>query len=197
MLNLTSPKKLEEQVYLEIRAQVLFWKRTIPEDTPFCVDSHQHTHMIPAVFTALLRVLKDENIDLKYIRIPKEPILPYLKTPSLYFTYSGINVIKQWLLNFLWLINKKHKKQYKIPTAYFLGILFSGEMDEKRVSKILQKYRKIAEKEDKDIEVLFHPGYLREKDFKDKNVVFKKFYMSKMRKTEFDSLIKLKERSVI
>ena len=81
------------------------------------------------------------------MRIPREPLLPYIKTPSLYFTYSPINIIKQWLLNFLWLVNKNQAKKYSIPTSYFFGILFSGKMDEKRVRKILPKYVKKAKKD--------------------------------------------------
>ena len=198
-LNLFHGKKFEEQIYKEIKAQVLFWKNILPQDIPFCIDSHQHTHMIPAVFKALLRVLKDETINLEYMRVPDEPLLPYIKNPSLYFTYSGINIIKQWLLKILWLFNKRQAKRYKIPTAYFFGILFSGQMDEKRVSKILPEYIKMAERCGKDIEVLFHPGFLNknEIDLKNKNIVFHKFYLSENRKTEFDSVMKILERSVL
>ena len=51
----------------------------------------------------------------------------------------------------------------------------------------------MAEKQGKDIEVLFHPGYLdkSEIDFKSKNIVFEKFYLSENRKTEFDSAMKI------
>ena len=63
-LNLFRRKELENQAYKEIKAQVLFWKNILPQDVPFFIDSHQHTHMIPAVFKALLRVLKDEKIEL-------------------------------------------------------------------------------------------------------------------------------------
>lgn len=192
-LSLLHGKELEAQLYKEIKAQVLFWKGILPEDAPFFVDSHQHTHMIPAVFKTLLRVLHDEKIVLKYMRIPAEPLMPYIKMPSLYFTYSPINIIKQWLLKFLWQINKKYTKKYQIPTAYFFGILFSGKMDEKRVKKILPKYIKLAEEKGRDIEVLFHPGYLENEkpDFKNKNIVFKTFYVSENRKTEFDSVMKI------
>lgn len=199
ILNLFNPKKLEEQVYKEITAQVMFWKSVLPEGTPFLIDSHQHTHMIPAVFNALIKVIKDQKIDLKYMRIPAEPVLPYIKTPSLYFTYSFVNLIKQWLLKFLWFINKGKIKNLNIPTALFLGILFSGKMDEKRVGKILPKYKKIADKNGLDIEVLFHPGYLEKNsdDLENKNIVFKEFYLSLNRKIEFDSVINLTERSVM
>ncbi len=199
MSSLLHGKKFEEQVYKEIRAQVLFWKKKLSDNVPFCIDSHQHTHMLPAVFRALLKVLEDEKIKPEYVRIPAEPVVPYIKKPSLYFTYSAVNVIKQWLLNFLWLINKKQAAKHKIPTSHFFGILFSGKMDEKRVKKILPEYIKTAEKNKWDIEVLFHPGYTdkKELDFKEKNVAFEKFYISENRKTEFDSVMKMSERSVL
>lgn len=195
-LGLLHRKKFEAQLYKEIKAQVLFFKELLPENVPFCIDSHQHTHMIPCVFKVLLKVLRDEEINVEYMRIPAEPILPFIKTPSLYFTYSAVNIIKQWLLNFFWLINKGSLKKSNIPTNYFFGILFSGQMDEKRVNKILPHYIKLAK--NCDIEVLFHPGYLEESetDFKNKNIVFQKFYFSENRKTEFDSVMKILERSV-
>ena len=196
-LSLFHPKKLEAQVYEEIKAQVMHWKRLLPEDVPFCIDSHQHTHMIPAVFKALIKVLRDGNIKTEYLRIPAEPLMPYIKKPSLYFTYSPVNVIKQWLLRFLWFVNKKQVKNNEFPTSLFMGILFSGKMDA-RVSKILPEYVKLAEKKGTDAEILFHPGYLENADngFKEKNVVFEKFYCSGNRKTEFDSVLKLTEGSV-
>lgn len=197
-LNLLHTKKLEAQSYKEIKAQVLFWKSILPKDSPFCIDSHQHIHMIPAVFRALNKVLIDEEIKITHMRIPAEPIMPYIKTPSLYFTYKPINIIKQWLLKFLWMLNKPMTKKYRIPTSLFCGILFSGKMDEKRVNKILPKYKKLAEKDGRDIEVLFHPGYMNmsEADANCKNIVFKEFYLSHDRKAEFDSVMKISERRI-
>lgn len=189
-LNIFQKQKLEAQAYKEIKAQVLYWKSILPDGAPFMVDSHQHTHMIPAVFKALIKVLAEERISAEYIRIPAEPILPYLKTPSLYFTYSLVNIIKQWLLKFLWFVNKRNIKQFHIPTAYFFGVLFSGKMDKKRVDKILPLYRKMAEKNNIDVEVLFHPGYVQDNELDIKKLPFEKFYYSKNRKTEFDTLMK-------
>ena len=192
-LSILHKKEFEEQVYKEIKAQVLAWKNMLPKGASFCIDSHQHTHMIPPVFKTLLKVLADEKICAEYIRIPTEPVMPYIKTPSLYFTYSAINVVKQWLLNYLWLFNKKCAKNHGIKTAYFMGILFSGKMDFERVNKVLPKYIRLAEKTGKDIEVLFHPGYLEksEVDLKNKNIAFSKFYLSENRKTEFDAVMKI------
>ncbi len=198
-LSLFHRRKFEKQIYKEIRAQVLHWKNILPDDMPFCIDSHQHTHMIPAVFKALLKVLHDENIEIKHMRIPAEPISPYLKSPSLYLTYSPVNIIKQWLLKLLWLINKTHVKKDEIPFSCFCGILFSGKMDKDRISKILPKYIKVAAKRKKDIEVLFHPGYydVHRGSLKAENVVFQNFYLSQNRKTEYNSVITLSERSVM
>lgn len=196
MLSLFRKKEFETQAYKEIKAQVLFWKSVLPNDMPFCIDSHQHTHMIPTVFKVLLKVLKDEEIYPDHIRIPAEPLLPYLKTPSLYFTYKPVNIIKQWLLKFLWLFNKSGAKKHKISAPYFFGVLFSGNMDKKRVGKILPKYEKLAKKQGRDIEVLFHPGYTDEYGLKDKSIAFKKFYLSQDRKTEFDSVMEISERRV-
>ncbi len=195
-LNLFNSKLLENQSYIEIRTQVLYWKSILPDNMPFCIDSHQHVHMIPSVFRALIRVLKDENINPDYLRIPSEPILPYIKTPSLYFTYSAVNLVKQWLLKLLWQINKKHTKNYPVSQSYFFGILFSGKMDEKRVSKILPKYLKMAQKNARDVEVLFHPGYIEKGKNDLKNICFKNFYLSENRKTEFDSVINIFKKEV-
>ena len=181
-------KEFEKQVKKEIRAQVRFWKEFIGE-RPFLVDGHQHTHMIPSVFRVLIEVLKEEQINAEYIRIPAEPLLPYIKTPSLYLTYSGVNLIKQWLLKFLWLFDKKYMGD--IPTALFIGVLFSGRMDE-RVEKVLPKYIKMAEKDGRDVEVLFHPGYTEKNDLKNENIVFEKFYLSDDRRTEYKELNGLK-----
>lgn len=198
-ISLMHRREFEEQIYKEIQAQVLFWKDNLPKDMPFSLDSHQHTHMIPAIFRALLRVLHDENIEIRYMRVPAEPLLPYLCAPSLYFTYKPINLIKQWLLKFLWLINYPRAKKAGIPFSYFCGILFSGKMDEKRVRKILPKYIELAKKRKKNIEVLFHPGY-RDADqsgVNAENVAFSYFYLSQNRRTEFDSVISFSERSVM
>ena len=194
-LSLLRRKEFERQIEKEIRAQVVYWKERLPEGRGFCIDSHQHTHMIPAIFKALLKVLKAENIEVRHIRVPAEQLLPFIKAPSLYFTYSAVNLIKQWLLKFLWQINKPLAKKHKLPTALFLGILFSGYMDEQRITKILPRYERLAQKRGCDIEVLFHPGYIDSTvaDFGAKNVVFEHFYLSKNRKTEFDSVMRINQ----
>ena len=125
------------------------------------IDSHQHTHMIPLVFKTLMRVIKDESIDVEYMRIPAEPITPYLLTPSLYFSYSLTGLLKQWLLKVFAFVNRREWKKANIPSAYFMGVLFSGELTEQKIKKLLPQYLKLAEKNNRDIELGFHPGYLK------------------------------------
>ena len=187
-------KELEKQLYKEIKKQIEFWKSNIGENTPVCIDSHQHTNSIPLVFKTLMRVIKDEGIEIEYLRIPSEPILPYLLTPSLYFKYTVVGLIKQWLLKFLHIFNKRAFKNSNIKSAYFMGVMFSGRVTEEKIKKLLPKYLKLAEKRGKDIEIGSHPGYMENNE----NLIsgcrdsFKKFYFSDWRKKEYDALMNLK-----
>lgn len=190
LVSVFNKKKFEKQVLSEIEEQLTRWRKILPDGSEIMIDSHQHTHMIPGVFRMLMKALDEQGIRVKYLRIPNEPTLPYIMTPSLWFTYSLANIIKQWLLKFLWLFNRREYKKREITSAYFCGVMFSGNMDEKRVRKILPHYIKKAEKNGKDIEVLFHPGYISKEcqELKDKKITFDKFYYSEGRKIEFDTL---------
>lgn len=188
-------KEFEKQLVTEIRNQIRKWIAVLPENKPVMIDSHQHVHMIPSVFSSLLKALEEEGIKADYIRIPAEPLMPYIMTPSLYLSYSPVNLIKQWLLKLLFWKSRKKFKKCGAKTAYFMGILFSGRMDFDRVDKILEKYKTIASKNDADIEILFHPGYTNT----DENLPdavrgdFKKFYLSDNRRLEYDSILKIKK----
>ena len=188
-------KELEKQLYKEISAQIKLWTEYMGKDAGLWIDSHQHTHMIPLIFKTLLRVIEDEGVNVEYMRIPSEPVMPYILTPSLYLQYSLSGLVKQWLLKFLALVNRGRFKRSKINTALFMGMVFSGRLAEKPVRKLLKKYLKIAEKKKKDIEIAFHPGYLEEGEqpFEGMGRDFNKFYYSKNRKMEFDTLINLKK----
>ena len=179
---------LEKQLYNEIKMQIDFWKKEMGEETPILVDSHQHTHMIPLVFKTLMRVIKEENVEVEYIRIPAEPILPYIKSPSLYFKFRPIGLIKQWLLKFLKFVNRKELKKANIKSALFMGIMFSGQLSEDKINKLLPYYKK----QNENIEIAFHPGYLEsgESLIEGFRQNFKKFYYSKWRRIEYDTLLK-------
>ena len=192
--SISSKKKdFEKAIYKELKSQIEFWNREMGNGDAILIDSHQHTHMIPLVFKTLMRVIKDEGIKVDYIRIPAEPIFPYLLTPSLYFSYSIKGVVKQWILKFFSLINKNELKKSKIDYGYFMGVMFSGKLDEQKINKILPHYIKIAEKNKRSIEIGFHPGYFdnEEMTFGIRGG-FKKFYLSPWRKKEHDTLMNFK-----
>ena len=184
-------KKLEKQVYKEIQSQIKFWKTDMGENISVSIDSHQHTHMIPLIFKTLMRVIADEGLNVQSIRIPAEPISPYVFTPSLYFEYNLIGLIKQWLLKTFALVNRRELKKSKIQSAYFMGVLFSGKLNETRIRKLLPHYIRLAKKHNKDIEIGFHPGYVKsgEKLLDGSRQDFSKFYYSPWRNTEYNTLL--------
>lgn len=192
--SIINKRKLEEQLQIEMRKQIRFWKEQMGEDTPVSLDSHQHTHMIPLIFKTLLHVIEEENVNVEYLRFPTEPIAPYILNPSLYFSYSIAGILKQWLLNLLGWINQKKMKKTQIPYKYFVGIMFSGKLTERKIKTILPHYLKLAERDKKDIEITFHPGQLEEDEtlLAGHRASFEKFYKSPWREREFQTLINLK-----
>lgn len=184
-------KELENQLYKEMRAQLMVWKQHMGQNTPLSVDSHQHVHMIPLIFKTLLRVIKDESLAVKSLRIPAEPLIPYILTPSLYFAYKPIGLIKQWTLEFFGLLNHGALKRSNIPYAYFMGVMFSGRMTEEKIKILLPKYGKLARKQGRDIEIALHPGYMEpgERLIAGAKTSFETFYYSPNRKAEFETLM--------
>jgi len=191
-----SPKRneFEKQIYTEIQSQIRFWKKAMGENASVLIDSHQHTHMIPLIFKTLMRVIKEEGVKVSYLRIPDEPLSPYIYNPSLYFEYHPVGLVKQWLLKTFALVNRRELKKVEIQSAYFMGVMFSGKLNEKRIKKLLPHYLRLAKKHNKDIEIGFHPGYIKDTE----NLIdgirqdFKKFYLSAWRNIEHDTLINFK-----
>ena len=191
MLSISSKRKqLEKQLYLEIREQIFSAMEYLQDGEDIFLDSHQHTHMIPVIFHTILKVVEDYKIPVRFMRIPAEPILPFLLEPSLYLTYKPINLIKNRVLNFLWIFDRKAFRKSGIQSALFCGIFFSGNMDEKRVMKIFPYFYRKAKKRGCDLEFLFHPGYIKqgEKFFDPNKKSFHQFYLSQGRKNENTTL---------
>ena len=190
-----SRKALREQLKTEMKAQISRAAAFFPENEPLFIDSHQHTHMIPLIFSVLCEVIEEERLRVEYLRMPSEPVLPFLKFPSLYPQYISVNLIKQWLLKLFGLLNRKRFNALNIKTACFFGIMFSGNMTEKRVARLLPAYRKYAAGRGCEIEILFHPGYVSEAGDAPyfKNIKFRKFYLSSGRRNEYDALINISE----
>lgn len=185
-------KQLQKQLYKELQKQVSFWREAMGEAIPISIDSHQHTHMIPLVFQTLMQVLRDNGAVVECVRIPAEPLLPYLLSPSLYTSYTLSGVIKQWLLKILAWTNRGELKKSNFDVTYFMGVMFSGRVTEEKIKKVLPRYMKLAKKHNKNIEIGLHPGYLEcdEELMAGCRPGFKAFYESQWRKREYDALMK-------
>ena len=99
-------KEIERQLYKEIQKQIHFWIEKTGERS-ISIDCHQHAYVIPFVFKTLMQVIRDEKLELKYLRIPAEPLRAYLFTPSLYKSYQPVGLVKQLLLKGLAFLNRR------------------------------------------------------------------------------------------
>ena len=132
------------------------------------LDSHQHPHMIPFVFDILMELCDEQKGKVTFVRVAKEPLLPFLLQLSLYSTYSP--AIKKL---------KKRGLSYEL----MWGLIMSGNMDEKRIRKLLPVMEHVAKKKGKKLEILFHPGRMLESERTDeyRKEGFYKFYCSENR----------------
>lgn len=204
MLSFTGKRKeLKRQIKAEMRAQLA---RMLPYVDTLRFDSHQHYHMIPVVLESILEAVSElpqtqagkrwlassplHRAEIEFIRIPAEPLLPFLKHPALYRTYRPINFVKNIVLNALNAMDGRLLAAYRDRSAVFFGILLSGGMDLERVAKLLPSFERIAKRRGLPLEVLCHPGGVKEPDglmdIKNKDCVA--FYTSSGRKREKEML---------
>lgn len=187
-----SPQRAEfaAQLRQELRAQLLAFAAVLHSGVSLRVDSHQHVHMIPLIFHTLLAVIEEEHLPVSHLRIPAEPMPPFLRQFSLWHTYKPVNVVKQVVLNFCWLLVRPEFSRSGISTSVFCGILFSGNMDAERVSRVLPAFYRLAERRGQSLELLFHPGGIQpgEPFFDPQKYDFHPFYRSEGRMLEAQAL---------
>lgn len=147
------------------------------------LDSHQHPHMIPFVFNILMELCDEQKGKVTFVRVAKEPLLPFLLQLSLYSTYSPANLVKNLLLNFYAVGAIKKLKKRGLSYELMWGLIMSGNMDEKRIRKLLPVMERVAKKKGKKLEILFHPGRMLESERTDeyRKEGFYKFYCSENR----------------
>ncbi len=195
---------IKAELKAEIKAQTErfreYFGKEYGSNRPLRFDGHQHTQMIPVVYHALMEVIKEEGYLVEYIRVTKEPICPFIKKISLWKTYSPINLVKNLLLNYFSIgMERKLKKQnIDLDPMYLWGVIFSGHMDKKRVSRLLPLMKMQALKKEKILEMLFHPGTTVrteiEEEFSNKGNIG--FYLSDGRRTEYEALMSLEHENL-
>lgn len=192
---LPARKKYKHAIKLELLNQIREYKKYIKDDS-IRIDSHVHYHMIPVVFDSLIEIIKNENLNVEYIRVPSENIFIYIKNITRLKNIKLINIIKVILLNILSVRNRiKYKYTFKknIPDKIFAGVMLSGHMFLDDVKIIYKELLKISKKKNKGIELLFHPGGIYH-SAEIKNITNKddyNFLTSDNRNLEFDALINI------
>lgn len=152
-------KEYRKQLQKEIRAQIHAVKAYLPPETPLRIDGHAHYHMLPAVFDSLIRVIREEDLDVEYIRFPSEKWKIYAFSWKNLEHIKPINLVKAAVLNLLAARNRRRHKKYlsSLERRLFLGVVLSGRMTKENVSALLPEAGGEAE-ERRGIELLAHPG---------------------------------------
>lgn len=157
-------KQYRIQLQKEIRAQihaVNFYLR----GKALRIDGHAHYHMIPVVFDALMDVVRQEQLKVSYIRIPKEKIGFYFSLRKKLEHFRMINLLKTVILNVLAARNQyKYRDFMKGKDGIFIGVMYSGRMSRRNMHTIVPAAEKLAEQTGQHLEILAHPGGVREKE---------------------------------
>lgn len=184
-------EELTRQVRAEAGAQIRVFLEAFPQMRDrLRVDSHQHFHLIPAVFDGLMAAVEDEGCTLEYLRIPAESLVPYMSVGAVRKHVPPVNVVKNALLNALWKQDAaKYPEELPKPAAFY-GLALSGRMQHAANAEFLARVLADAEREGRDVELLFHPGGVPIKDacLNPNLPGFCDFYLSENRHTEAAAL---------
>lgn len=124
---------------------------------PTYINTHVHTHSIPNVFKIICKSAKKYSIP----NVRTQGELPYYTKGFKRHTSIRycLNIIKNILLNTFTFINKNELKKYNLKTnKYFLGVLYTGQMDEETVIAGIERLP-----ENSVAEVICHPSVNPEK----------------------------------
>ena len=125
------------------------------------IDGHGHYHMIPIVFDALAELIEEKHWDVEYIRLPYEDTGMYRKLKKELKGFRAINLVKVLIMNHFVRRNRRKYPDILAPQDWgFSGIMYSGNMCYENAVPIVRE----LQKRKKNLEVLFHPGDVREPD---------------------------------
>lgn len=156
------------QIRREVEAQL---QKCTPymNDGKFRIDGHVHYHMLPLIFDAVMDVVKDNNLQVSYIRFPKEELDVYRRASGKLKGIKAINVIKVLVLNALCARNERKYREdltkLNVEKKLFMGVMLSGHMFYDEIKECIQHAADIlADRGLQDMEVLFHPGDVTEEN---------------------------------
>ncbi len=182
----------------ELRAQIHALLPFLTEvEAPLRLDGHAHWHMLPIVFDALMELIEEEQLPVRYIRMPAEPIGLYARHLGRIFPFHPINLVKTALLRILCRRNRRrHRRALAgMEQAVFLGVLFSGGFTLDKFRLLLPDAAHLAQRRGWDLELLAHPGAVYEPEdiraLTNRNDVA--FLSSPAREREAEAFLMLKE----
>lgn len=150
------------QIKTECAAQIERFLGAFPaERGKLNLDSHQHTHMIPLVFDALMAAARDCGCTVGRLRVPVEDLAAHRGIAGAGRAFS-VNNAKNVLLGHYAKRDLAH-----IPPACkvdaFSGVLLSGHMQDAS-DELLDALEQAATQQGRALEVLFHPVSMEPKD---------------------------------
>lgn len=184
-------REFGRQVERELAAQLALFLTAFPESKDaLCIDGHQHIHMIPAILDALLKVVHAFGCTISYLRIPVEPLSPYVSSPHLWLKIPPVNIVKRTVLARLRRKNAAALSPYEERSAVFCGIVLSGHMKHAANQVLLGSMTAIARNRGLPLEMLFHPGGIEntEQCLNPRQSAFNEFYLSDKRDEEAQAL---------
>ncbi len=146
--------ELRRQVQVEVQAQLKRFLGAFPQlKDALRIDSHQHTHAVPAVLDGVLAACAAEGCTLAHLRCPAEPLGAHRACKS---KIEPVNLAKVLLIDALW-----RKSRSKVPaeckTSLFCGVALSGHMDQVTWPLVDAFCAEAAKRHATGVEVLFHP----------------------------------------
>ena len=165
-------QELRGQLAREFAAQIERYLAIFPDQRGhLALDSHQHVHLIPVVFDALLDALSLTGCTLAQLRIPVEAVGPHLAGWARVRSVPPLNLVKDALLSAL-----APRARHLAPTGCempgFAGIVLSGCMD-RATAQLLSALEAREAARGRDLEVLYHPVRVPLKDCLDpENALF-------------------------
>jgi len=159
-------KKYRDQLREELRAQIYTVAKHLEDGSPLRIDGHAHYHMLPVVFDALMDIIQEEQLSVRYIRFPRERLSLYFRNWSSLTGFRPINFVKVLVLNFLvWRNCWKYRAfTEQLEQRIFLGVFFSGNMCVQNVRAVLPSAKALALQQHHGLEILAHPGGVYEKE---------------------------------
>lgn len=157
-----------KQIRREVEAQLLNCQPYM-NDGKFRIDGHVHYHMLPLVFDAVMDVIKKNDLQVSYIRFPREELDVYRRASGKLKGLKPINVVKALVLNSLCARNERKYKEelvtLDVQRKFFMGVMLSGHMFYDNVKECLTHAADImTDRGFQDMEILFHPGDVTQED---------------------------------